>query len=257
MTPWSRVSGVAARDQFAHATISWAENADTPLTPALVLSNVTKVYRRRGGVAALRDVSLSVGAHLRLAVMGPSGSGKSTLLNVMGGLDVPTSGSVTLGGVELTVLNERRRSLLRRSDVAYVFQAYHLLPTLTCEQNVAMPLYLQGTSQDEIDARVARALDDVGLRGRADHLPDELSGGERQRAAIARALVTQPKVLLADEPTGNLDGATGDQVLALLCDATRARETTLVVVTHNARVARQCDRVISLRDGRIEEDARP
>ncbi len=226
------------------------------MTPAILLSNVTKVYRRRASVAALRNVSLCVEPRVRLAIKGPSGSGKSTLLNLMGGLDVPTSGSVALCGVDLGTLNEQRRSLLRRSDVAYVFQAYHLLPTLSCEENVAMPLYLQGRSSADVRARVGRALNDVGLGLRAQHLPDELSGGERQRVAIARALVTEPKVLLADEPTGNLDSDAGAQVLALLSDITREREATLVIVTHDERVTRQWDRVVVLREGQIEGAAK-
>ncbi len=223
------------------------------MPPALLLSNVTKVYRKRTPVAALHDISLRVEPRVRLAIKGPSGSGKSTLLNLMGGLDVPTSGSVALGGIELAALNERRRSLLRRTAVAYVFQAYHLLPTLSCAENVAMPLYLQGRQGADARRRVDRVLDDVGLAQRADHLPDELSGGERQRAAIARALVTEPQVLLADEPTGNLDGDAGAQVLALLCDITRAREATLVIVTHDDRVTRLCDEVVRLRAGRLDD----
>jgi putative ABC transport system ATP-binding protein len=232
-----------------------AKTRAVPVTPALVLSNVTKVYHRRAPVTAVRDVSLRIDPRERLAIMGPSGSGKSTLLNLMGGLDVPTSGSVMLDGVDLASLTERQRSLMRRTEVAYVFQAYHLLPTLTCEQNVAMPLHLQGRPQIEIDTRVARALTDVDLAARAGHLPDELSGGERQRVAIARAMVTEPKILLADEPTGNLDTESAAHVLTLLCTVTRARESTLVIVTHNAALAELCDRTITLRDGAI--DSRP
>lgn len=218
----------------------------------LTLINVSKVYFRGAPVTAVADVSLQIGQGARVAIMGPSGSGKSTLLNLIGGLDVPTSGSIRIGGVDLATLNETRRSLLRRSHVAYVFQAYHLLSTLTCEQNVAMPLYLQRLQQDDIHARVSRALADVGLSGRAGHLPDQLSGGERQRAAIARALVTHPRVLLADEPTGNLDSAAGEQILTLLREISEARQATLMLVTHNERAARICDRVIRLRDGRVD-----
>jgi putative ABC transport system ATP-binding protein len=218
------------------------------------MSNVTKVYHGGAPVVAVRDISFSVGRGSRVAIMGPSGSGKSTLLNLMGGLDVPTHGSILIGGVDLVTLTEARRSLMRRSHVAYVFQAYHLLPTLTCEQNVAMPLYLQGLARKDIQPRVWRALTDVGLSARAAHLPDQLSGGERQRAAIARALVIEPRVLLADEPTGNLDSAAGEQVLALLHAVTQARQATLVMVTHNESAARRCDRIVWLRDGRIDGD---
>jgi putative ABC transport system ATP-binding protein len=219
----------------------------------LLVANVTKVYLRGTPVAAITDVSLRVSQGERVAIMGPSGSGKSTLLNLIGGLDVPTAGSIRIGGVDLATMGESRRSLLRRSQVAYVFQAYHLLPTLTCEQNVGMPLYLQGVRHGDIRMRVSRVLADVGLGDRSGHLPDQLSGGERQRAAIARALVTDPSVLLADEPTGNLDSVSGEHILALLRHITEARQTTLVMVTHNDSAARICDRVVRLRDGRIEE----
>ena len=222
---------------------------------ALLLSNVTKVYQRGTSVAAITDVSLHVRQGARVAITGPSGSGKSTLLNLIGGLDVPTSGSIRIGGVDLATLSESRRSLLRRSHVAYVFQAYHLLPTLTCEQNVAMPLHLQGLRRGDIHARVSRALADVGLSQRSGHLPDQLSGGERQRTAIARALVTHPRVLLADEPTGNLDSTSGEQILALLRDITEARQATLLMVTHNESAAKLCHRLVRLRDGRIEGQA--
>jgi putative ABC transport system ATP-binding protein len=237
-----------------HSSIETHRNPLDASSCALRLSNVTKVYQSSAPVVAIRDISFSVGRGARVAIMGPSGSGKSTLLNLIGGLDVPTHGSILIGGVDLATLTEARRSLMRRSQVAYVFQAYHLLPTLTCEQNVAMPLYLQGLARKDIQQRVSRALTDVGLSARAAHLPDQLSGGERQRAAIARALVIEPRVLLADEPTGNLDSAAGEQVLALLHAVTKARHATLVMVTHNESAARRCDRIVRLRDGRIEGD---
>jgi putative ABC transport system ATP-binding protein len=239
---------VSSSDPSAHRDRSLSSDGECPL----VLSNVTKVYERGAPIAAVTDVSLQVPQGESVAIMGPSGSGKSTLLNLIGGLDVPTSGIVRVGDVELAGLSEAQRSLLRRSRLAYVFQAYHLLATLTCEQNVAMPLHLQGTRRQDIQSRVARALADVGLSRRAQHLPDQLSGGERQRAAIARALVTRPRVLLADEPTGNLDSASGNQILALLREVTDARRTTLVMVTHNEQAARLCHRLVRLRDGRIE-----
>ena len=216
--------------------------------PALVLSHVTKIYRKRK-VAAVRDVSLSIEAGSRVAITGPSGSGKSTLLNLMGGLDTPTTGAVEFEGQALSTLSEHRRSLLRRTGIGYVFQAYHLLPTLTCAENVAMPLYLQGCDATDIRSRVARALDAVGLGARQHHLPDELSGGERQRAAIARALVGQPRLLLADEPTGNLDASAGEQVVHLLCAIAEERHAALVLVTHNHGVATLCDRTVRLLDG--------
>jgi putative ABC transport system ATP-binding protein len=189
-----------------------------------------------------------------MAIMGPSGSGKSTLLNLIGGLDLPTSGSVVVGGTDLGTLDETARSRLRRSEVAYVFQAFHLLPTLTCAENVAMPLHLQGRSRQDADARVARVLSDVGLAARARHLPDELSGGERQRTAIARALAAEPRVLLVDEPTGSLDTASSDRVLTTLFEVSRARGVALVMVTHDRTAAAGCERLIELRDGRVERD---
>ena len=224
---------------------------------AAELSRVSKTYPGRTPVAALRDVTLRIECGSLVAVMGASGSGKSTLLNLLGGLDTPSSGTVTVNGTNLAALSEARRSVWRRTEVAFVFQAYHLLPTLTCEQNVALPLHLQGLPRREAASRASQAIHDVGLSDRATHLPDELSGGERQRVAIARALVTHPHLLLADEPTGNLDSVSGRHVLALLVDITRARGSTLVMVTHNRDATPQCDRLLTLVDGRIDGDGRP
>ena len=210
--------------------------------------------RYAAGVVAVDDVSLRVAHGSRVAITGPSGSGKSTLLNLIGGLEVATAGSVVVDGTDLGTLDESGRSRWRRAHVAFVFQAYHLLPTLTCADNVALALHVLGLPRQEIEARVSQTLADVGLTPRATHLPDELSGGERQRAAIARALATDPPLLLADEPTGNLDSAAGEQVLALLLDATRRRGAALVLVTHDHAAARRCERVVTLRDGRIEHE---
>ncbi|KAA0253730.1 ABC transporter ATP-binding protein [Acidobacteria bacterium ACD] len=218
----------------------------------LELTDVTKVYDGRSRVVAVDGVSLRVADREMVAVTGPSGSGKSTLLNLMGGLDVPTSGSVVVGGTDLSRLGEEERSLFRRTHVAYVFQAYHLMPTLTAAQNAALPLHLAGARRAEVDERVAAALSDVGLSARASHLPDELSGGERQRVAIARALVTGAPLLLADEPTGNLDTARGAEILALLRRLHAERGTTVVMVTHDPQAAAACDRVVRIRDGRVE-----
>ena len=228
---------------------------DVDRAPAVVLVNVVKIHSGKTPVVALRGVNLTIDRAEQVAIMGPSGSGKSTLLNLMGGLDVPTSGDVVVSGTNLARMDEEARSLFRRQHVAYVFQAYHLMPTLTCAQNAALPLHLQGVSRREIANRVAGCLEDVGLSARADHLPDELSGGERQRAAIARALVTNPGLLLADEPTGNLDSATGEQVLALLRRVNEIRRATLVLVTHDARAAARCGRIIHIRDGQVQEGA--
>ena len=221
------------------------------------LSHASKTYPGRTPVVALRDVTLTIRQGTLVAVMGPSGSGKSTLLNLIGGLDVPSSGAVIVAGTDLSGLTEAARSIWRRTQVAFVFQAYHLLPTLTSVQNVALPLHLHGVPRREADRRADRALDDVGLRDRAGHLPDELSGGERQRVAIARALVTEPRLLLADEPTGNLDSQSGAHILTLLFDITHARGGTLVMVTHNREATARCDRVLMLADGRLDGDRRP
>jgi putative ABC transport system ATP-binding protein len=220
----------------------------------LELRRVTKAFEGKARVLALDGVDLSIAAGEIVAVMGPSGSGKSTLLNLAGGLDVPTSGSVLVAGADLAAMDEEGRSLFRRSRVSYVFQAYHLMPTLTASQNVALPLHLAGRPSAEAVERAAAALAEVGLAPREAHLPDELSGGERQRVAIARALVTGAPLLLADEPTGNLDSARGREILDLLARINGTRGTTIVMVTHDPSAAAACARVVRLRDGRVEAD---
>ncbi len=222
----------------------------------LELEDVHKVYEGKSRVAALSGVSLRIAAGEMVAVMGPSGSGKSTLLHLMGGLDVPTHGRVVVAGEDLAEKGEEGRSLFRRTHVAYVFQAFHLMPTLSAAQNVALPLHLAGVPRKNVDERVARTLVDVGLGERAGHLPDELSGGERQRVAIARGLVTGAPLLLADEPTGNLDSARGAEILALLTRIHEERGTTIVMVTHDEAAAGTCRRVVRIRDGRVETDGR-
>ncbi|MFA6147459.1 MAG: ABC transporter ATP-binding protein [bacterium] len=220
------------------------------------LRDVTKTFEGKARVTALSGITLAIRDGEMVAVMGPSGSGKSTLLNLMGGLDVPSSGSVLVAGKDLARESEKNRSLLRRSSVSYVFQAYHLMPTLTASRNVALPLYLAGISRKEAEEKAAAVLREVGLADRAGHLPDELSGGERQRVAIARALVTGAPLLLADEPTGNLDSARGKEILALLASIHRERGVTIVMVTHDPHAASICERRIELCDGRVEGDTR-
>ncbi|MEU0582321.1 ABC transporter ATP-binding protein [Streptomyces sp. NPDC006132] len=213
---------------------------------AVRLDSVTRTY---GPVTALDDVSLAFRAGSFTAVMGPSGSGKSTLLQCAAGLDRPTSGSVTVGGTELTGLSERRLTLLRRERVGFVFQAFNLLPSLTAEQNVALPLRLAGRRVAK--ARVRQALVQVGLAERARHRPGQLSGGQQQRVALARALITRPDVLFGDEPTGALDTRTGREVLGLLRGMVDREGQTVVMVTHDPVAAAYADRVLFLVDGRV------
>src|SRR5271169_2077465 len=215
------------------------------------LTNVCKTYGDSGAVQALHNLSLIVEQGERVAVMGPSGSGKSTLLNLICGLDQPTSGSIKIEGVELAALDDDHRTRLRREKIGMIFQTFNLLPTLTALENVALPLRLQCLRKRETDQRAAAMLERVGLKVRSHHRPDELSGGERQRVAIARALVFHPPILLGDEPTGNLDSATGVEILRLLDDLHCEFDTTILLVTHNDLAAAFCDRILHLRDGQF------
>jgi len=203
-------------------------------------------------VHVLTDVSLEVPAGQFLAIAGPSGSGKSTLLGLIAGLDRPTAGRIEVDGVVVTELDEDALARFRRDHVGYVFQSFHLVPTLTALENVAVPLELGGDADAEARARALLA--EVGLAERAHHYPVQLSGGEQQRVAVARALARRPPLLLADEPTGNLDSATGKQIIDLLVGANRRLGRTLVLVTHDPALAGHADRVITLRDGRIVSD---
>jgi putative ABC transport system ATP-binding protein len=200
-------------------------------------------------VTILDDVSLDVTAGEVVAVTGPSGSGKSTLLGLIAGLDTPSAGSIAVDGVEVTGLGEVELARFRRRTLGFVFQSYHLIPTLTAAENVAVPLELAGATQPLAEARARLA--DVGLAGRVDHYPLQLSGGEQQRVAIARAVALAPPLLLADEPTGNLDSVTGAQIVDLLLALNRERRSTLLLVTHDAALAGRAGRAIALRDGRV------
>jgi putative ABC transport system ATP-binding protein len=219
---------------------------------AIRLEGVSRAYN--DAVYALRDVDLTVRRGERVAVMGPSGSGKSTLLNLICGLDEPTSGSVRFEGVELSALDDDARTRLRREKIGMIFQTFNLLPTLSAHENVSLPLRLQGVNRSECEDRTSAMIARVGLSDRATHRPDELSGGERQRIAIARALIFEPPVLLADEPTGNLDSVTGEEVLNLLDNLHREFNMTIMLVTHNELAAAHCERTLSLRDGKIIKD---
>jgi putative ABC transport system ATP-binding protein len=204
------------------------------------------------GVDVLTDVSLDVPAGQFLAIAGPSGSGKSTLLGLIAGLDQPTAGRIEVAGVDITALDEDGLARFRRDHVGYVFQSFHLLPTLTAQENVAVPLELAGEA--DAAARAAALLAEVGLAERAHHYPVQLSGGEQQRVAVARAMARRPALLLADEPTGNLDSATGKQIIELLVGMNRRLGATLVLVTHDTALAAHADRVVTLRDGRVVSD---
>jgi putative ABC transport system ATP-binding protein len=218
----------------------------------LEVRGVSKIYRRgRIEVYALRDVSLTLDAGSALAIMGPSGAGKTTLLNVLAGLDTPTAGEVYVGGRRLDRLDAEAATVFRRRQIGFVFQFFNLLPALTAAENVGLPLLAERLPRREMAARAHTALAQVGLAERAEHRPDELSGGEQQRVAIARALVLEPRLILADEPTGNLDTATGAQIVALLRSLVKERGLALLAVTHADVVARACDRILEIRDGRL------
>jgi putative ABC transport system ATP-binding protein len=218
------------------------------------LGQITRTYLVGGKpLHALRDFDLEVATGAYIAIMGPSGSGKSTLLNIIGCLDRPTSGSYLLDGKEVAKLSEAELSLVRRHKIGFVFQTFHLVPRLTAAANVELPMIFAGVERAERRARVAEALDAVGLSVRSKHRPDQLSGGERQRVAIARAVVMGPTIMLADEPTGNLDSAAGEEVINLL-ERMNSEGLTLIVVTHNPAVGGRADRRIRLVDGRLAEE---
>jgi putative ABC transport system ATP-binding protein len=218
------------------------------------LANVSKVFQGKRRVTALENVDLTIGRGEMVSIMGPSGSGKSTLLNLIGGLDTATAGEIEIDGSRLSGLSDDELTRLRRDKIGFIFQFFNLLPTLTCLENCAIPLHLRGWPPKKIDERAKELLHLVGLGSRLDHLPDELSGGERQRCAIARALSVYPPVLLADEPTGNLDTHTGAEILALIRVLHERLGSTVLIVTHDIHVAESCARVIALCDGHIVED---
>jgi putative ABC transport system ATP-binding protein len=229
----------------------------SPPEALVEIAGLSRRYRAGGAeVHALDGIDLAVARGQFLAVVGVSGSGKSTLLHLVGGLDTPTAGTVRVGGRLLSALSPFERALYRRTTVGFVFQAFHLVPSMTALANVALALTFQGTYGAERRRRAAEALQQVGLDHRAHHRPGQLSGGEQQRVALARALVHRPPLLLADEPTGNLDRHTAAEVLAMLGRASRELGTTVILVTHDEEgAARHADRVVRLRDGRLAGEA--
>jgi putative ABC transport system ATP-binding protein len=218
------------------------------------LEAVTRRFEGRAGVTALDNTSLTIARGQMVSIVGPSGSGKSTLLNLIGALDHPTSGDVRIDGQSLAQLSDDDRTRLRRDKIGFIFQFFNLLPTLTCLENVGLPLHLRGWPRKNVIERARELLGLVQLSDRLDHLPEELSGGQRQRVAIARALSIYPPILLADEPTGNLDTRTGQDILTLIRDLHARFGATVVIVTHDPAVALSCQRTVTLRDGRIADD---
>lgn len=223
-------------------------------TAAVEISNVNLTLTSDAGpVHILKDVTLDLPAGKTVSITGPSGSGKTTLLMLLGGLERPSSGTITVSGQHLNPLSEDALATFRRDNIGIVFQNFHLIPTMTALENVAIPLEFAG--EKGAFARARAALETVGLAHRIDHYPGQLSGGEQQRVAVARAFVTAPKLILADEPTGNLDADTGNRVMQSLFDLTRQHNTTLILVTHDEDLAAKCDLSVKIRDGRIQGEA--
>jgi len=233
-----------------------ADGGAAPAGPAVEAVDVTRVYQLDGlAVPALRGVSLAIDAGDYLAIVGPSGSGKSTLMHLLGGLDRPSGGTLRIGGRDVATLTPAELAALRNTTIGFVFQSFHLLPRTSAVDNVALPLVYAGVRAAARRRRAAAVLTRVGLGHRLSHRPNQLSGGEQQRVAIARALVTGPSLLLADEPTGNLDQATGAEVLGLLERLNADDRVAVVLVTHDAEVAARARRRIRMRDGRIQDDS--
>jgi len=218
------------------------------------VDQVTKRFQIRGAITALHGVSFTIPRGQMVSIVGPSGSGKSTLLNLIGGLDRPTSGTIRVDGESLADLSDNALTKVRRDKIGFIFQFFNLLPTLNCVENIGLPLHLRGWPRKKVVERARELLELVQLGDRLTHLPEELSGGQRQRVAIARALSIYPPILLADEPTGNLDTCTGHEILKLIHDLHRRLVSTVVIVTHDMNVAESCERMVTLRDGRITED---
>jgi putative ABC transport system ATP-binding protein len=230
---------------------------DQPITGRMIeLRDVSKRFEGSNRVTALDAISVTITRGEMVAIIGPSGSGKSTFLNLVGGLDRATSGDIRIDGESLAGLPDDALTRMRRDKVGFIFQFFNLLPTLTCLENVSLPLHLRGWPRSKVADRASELLRLVHLGDRLTHLPEELSGGQRQRVAIARALSIYPPILLADEPTGNLDTRTGEDILSLIRDLHSRLGSTVVIVTHDINVAERCQRTIELRDGHVVDDVR-
>jgi putative ABC transport system ATP-binding protein len=222
-------------------------------SPVLELRNVSKIYSMGDEkVHALCDFDLVVDRNDYMSIIGPSGSGKSTLLHMLGLLDTPTEGEIFIDGVPISRLSENERALMRGRKIGFVFQVFNLVPSLTALENVALPMMIQGIPVEERNEKAARILEDLGMGSRLDHLPSELSGGQRQRVAMARALVNDPELILADEPTGNLDSKTGEEVVRLF-DKLHKEGRTLIIVTHDLDIAKHAKEQVHIRDGMVEK----
>jgi putative ABC transport system ATP-binding protein len=222
----------------------------------LQVKNLTREFKSGSNIlTVVNDISFEIKEGTSCAIVGPSGSGKTTLLGLCAGLDHPTSGEVILRDVSFNPLSEDERAEVRNQHVGFVFQTFQLVPTLTAIENVMVPLELRGRSSSEVRDRARQLLEEVGLGDRTHHYPTQLSGGEQQRVAIARAFINEPKILFADEPTGNLDTETGDHIEQLIFDLNEKQQTTLVLVTHDPELAKKCDRTIRIKNGQVESDS--
>lgn len=249
MPPTERVGSTVCEKEMSNST-----NAPAPSQHIIYIEHITKVYEMgHEDVHALRDVSLTIGSNEYVAIMGPSGSGKSTLMNMLGCLDTPTSGTYLFKGEDIKGMSDDELAEIRNREIGFVFQTFNLLPRATALQNVELPLVYSGMKSAQRRERAEEALASVGLLDRMDHRPNELSGGQRQRVAIARALVTKPSIILADEPTGNLDSKTGQDIMTLF-EQLWAQGNTVILVTHEEDIARHARRIVRVRDGLVESD---
>jgi lipoprotein-releasing system ATP-binding protein len=235
-------------------TESWASGPETTPSPIILVRHLCKSYvTARGSLDLFKDLNLTVEAGELVAIVGQSGAGKSTLLHILGALDAASSGTVYCASINMATLTSRDAAAFRNREIGYVWQFHYLLPEFTAQENVAMPLLARGVRRSDALEQAADWLREVGLRDRSDHRPGELSGGEQQRVALARALVTQPRILLADEPTGDLDGQTADLVFELIQGLHRSHQLTSILVTHNLELAERCTRVLRLDGGQLKE----